>query len=156
MADTLTKSTNHSARLTGFHTRRAVSVLAGISLAALGATCNTAPPPKAEGTQLSAAEVTALYMSGGQTLSHGTSLKSGREWKITRDGAGVQSLAMVSSDFTDTGTYRIDGNMVCSQWVNVCNGGESCNSIYQTPDGKYQSANDKGEKQNIFTITAGS
>ena len=156
MYETPTKNPNYAARLAGFHTRRSVSVFAGIALAALVAACNSAPPPKVEGQQLSAAELQALYMSGAQTLSHGTSIESGREWKITRDGAGGQSLAMVSSDYTDEGNYRIDGNMVCSKWVKIRNGAESCSYIHQTPDGKFQSANDKGKKRGVFTITAGS
>ena len=149
---------NHTATspLSRFHVRRAVSVLAGISLAALVAACKTTPPPKADGKQLSAAEVQALYLAGTPTVSHGTSLDSGREWKLARDGSGAQSLAMVSTSYTDTGTYRIDGNRVCSKWVKIRNGAEACGYIHQTPDGKYQSVNDKGEKTSVFTITAGS
>ena len=156
MTNSITKTSFTSAQMAGFHTRRAVSVLAGISLAALVAACNTAPPPKPEGKQLSATEVQALFMSGKPTVSQGISVKSGREWKISRDGSGVPSLAMVSSDYTDTGTYRVDGTMVCSKWVKTRNGVEACNSVFATPDGKYQSADEKGKKTNDFTVVDGS
>ena len=135
-----------------FHARRAVSVLAGISLVALVAACKTTPPPVVEGTQLSAAEMQALYMSGQPTVSQGISLTSGREWRISRDGTGKQSLSVISSSYTDTGTYRIDGNRVCSTWVQTRNGQERCNTIYRTPDGKYQSAHENGEKAADFTV----
>jgi len=154
MTDTNTKTSIFSGQLTGFRTRGAVSMLAGLSLAALVAACNTAPPPKAEGKQLSAAEMQALYMSGTQTVSQGTSLATGREWIITRDGTGTQSLALVSSDYTDTGTYRVDGAMVCSKWVKRSD--ETCAQVFQLPDGKYQAANEKGEMLAEFTVSTGS
>ena len=98
--------------------------------------------------------VRSTFTSGTQTVSQGTSLATGREWIITRDGTGAQSLAVVSSDYTDTGTYRVDGAMVCSKWVKRSD--ETCAEVFQLPDGKYQAANEKGEMLAEFTVSTGS
>ena len=156
MTFTLPAATRLSARFPAIRPRRCAAVAAALVLSAAVAACNTAPPPKAEGKQLMAAELQALFLSGAPTITEGTSVDSGRQWQIMRDGAGAQSLSMAASDFTDTGTYRIEGDTVCSKWVEIRDGAEACGSIFLQPDGTYQSANSKGERRSVFTVTAGS
>jgi hypothetical protein len=153
MSPTISKYCSPALLLPMSRMRKTGALIVGILLAATVSACNTAPPPAPTGKQLTATELEQIYMAGTPVVSQGTSVESGRQWKISRDGKGAQTLEMLTSDFTDTGTYRLDGAVICSKWIKVRGGAESCNSVYDAGDGKYQSANDKGEKTSDFTVS---
>ena len=125
-------------------------VIAG--LCASLAACTNAPPPKPSGKQLSAAEVASLYLSGEPVTNSGTSIDSGRKWEITRDGNGNQSIVVAGSGYQDSGTYRIDGNQLCSKWKEIRDGAENCVTYYVLPDGSYEAADASGAKTATFVV----
>ena len=108
--------------------------------------CRTTPPPKPMGVKVTGEELATWYMSGKSTTTEGTSLESGRAYVITRDGAGQQQLSSSGGSFTDTGSYRIEGDKVCSKWEVIRNGVEQCFFTYALPDGTYEVFDDKGVK----------
>ena len=111
------------------------------------------PPPKPVGSPMTGAELTQIYLSGTPLLISGHSLKSGRNFTIARDGKGGQSITNPSNDFSDTGTYRIQGNQLCSKWVKIREGAESCNSVFKAKDGSYEYSDEKGNLAGTFTLS---
>ena len=127
-----------------------VAVLAlGLGLAA----CKTTPPPKPTAAQLTGEQLHALYMSGTEAVSNGKSFKNDVDWHVTFDGKGGQTLLNKTNGYTDTGTYRIDGNKFCSKWDNLRNGRELCNPIYEGPNGSYEGYDDQGNVSHRFIVT---
>lgn len=118
-----------------------------ISLAA----CASKPPPKATGKMMTGEEIAAWYMSGNQTETAGKSVGTGNAWVISRNGNGEQSISSNNGNFTDKGTYRIDGDILCTKWVKIRNGAEACTTLHVLPDGTYEAANEKGERIATFT-----
>ncbi len=108
--------------------------------------CRTTPPPKPMGVKVTGEELAAWYMSGKSTTTESTSLESGRSYVITRDGAGRQQLSASGGSFTDTGSYRIEGDMVCNKWKVVREGQEKCFVMYALPDGTYEVFDENGVK----------
>lgn len=117
------------------------------------AACATKPPPQASGKMMTGEEIAAWYMSGKQTETGGRSRDSGNAWTISRDGKGGQSIS-VSGGFSDTGSYRIDGDMLCTKWIKIRSGAEQCTTLHALPDGTYEAANEKGERIATFTAPA--
>ena len=109
------------------------------------AACAAKPPPKVTGKMMTGDEVAAWYLSGKATETSGTSTISGNSWTISRDGEGEQSIKSDSGSFSDTGTYRLEGNALCSKWVKIRDGNEACATLHAMPDGTYEAANEKGE-----------
>jgi hypothetical protein len=136
-------------------TKKLLLAVAALGLCVTVAACKTTPPPKPMGKALTGAELQAQYASGKPIASSGKSLISGNSWKITRDGVNSQTIQVVGSDFTDTGTYRIADNTICSKWVKIRDGAEVCSTIYVRPDGTYEAANAKGEKTAEFVLQPG-
>lgn len=120
----------------------------GLSLGA----CKTTPPPAPAGTALTNADLVALYMNGSATVNTGTSLGSGNRFEISRDGNGSQSGRGIGVDWSDTGSYRIDGNTICSRWKTLRGGREQCSTFYRKADGSYASYDESGMKMADFTV----
>lgn len=118
----------------------------------LNLTC-TAPvelSPLAAGTALNGQEVAALYTSGEAKTFTGFALERGNRWQVDVDGKGVQKLTIPGSEFSDTGTYSVDGSKVCSQWREVRNGREICFTIARQADGTLHSSNaDNGKLASV-------
>lgn len=79
-------------------------------------------------------------------------MESGNKWEILRDGNGNQSIVVAGSGYQDSGTYRIDGNQLCSKWKEIRDGAENCVTFYLLPDGSYEAANASGAKTATFVI----
>jgi hypothetical protein len=126
--------------------------IAVIALCATVSACKTTEPPKPTGTALTGAQLQAIYASGKPVVSSGKSLESGNSWKLARDGKDQQMIKVANGDFSDTGTYRIADNMICSKWKKIRDGAETCSTMYVLPDGTYEAADEKGVKIAVFTI----
>lgn len=125
-----------------------------LSMIVAVAACKTTPPPKPTGTALTNADLVALYEKGIATTGTGKSLGSGKTFEITRDGSGNQTGKLTDGDWSDTGTYRVDGDMVCSKWKNTRNGAERCSKFYLQKDGTYTAHDSSGKKTAEFSIKA--
>ena len=105
-----------------------------------------------QGTVLDANEVTALYMSGQPKTFTGFALERGNRWQVNVDGNGEQRLTIPGSEFTDRGTYSVNGNEVCSRWREVRNGREVCFTIARQSDGTFHSSSTNGELASVNVI----
>ena len=117
----------------------------------LAACKTTPPPPKITGTKMTGEELTALYLSGNPTIGQGKSVRTGTTYKIERDGKGTQTL-QDENGYSDSGSYRIDSDKLCSKWVEIRKGKEGCFEMYRQEDGSIQAVNSEGKVITTGTI----
>ncbi|GGK18215.1 hypothetical protein [Salinarimonas ramus] len=105
-------------------------VLAGLAAADIDA--------RAQGT-LSREEIRALV--DGKTYRFEVPQR-GFARTTTIDADGAQALTSnIPGIETDTGSWRIAGNELCSRWTKIRNGDESCQTVTPQSDTRYETSN---------------
>ena len=112
----------------------AILVVAGFALAGCESEQTTAQPA-AEMHKLTVDELRAEFAIPHTTYAAGS---YGPKTSVSYVADG--KIRMRSPQINDTGTYRItDDGQYCSKFTTVRGGLETCQTIYQVGDGKYES-----------------
>ena len=62
------------------------------------------------------------------------------------------SQKLISSNFSDEGTYTIINGEQCSKWKVIRNGAEKCTTWFDIGDNKYETFNRDGSKNGTLTV----
>lgn len=111
-----------------------------------GCASQRAPYSEPEGTLMTNSDLATLFSQPGQAEfanSRGISV-------VSYAPDGTQTLKKGS--FSDVGTYRIDGNQLCSKWKKIRNGAEECSTLYRTGAKEYRVASQTGGKGGVLTF----
>jgi hypothetical protein len=107
--------------------------------------CATAPAPD-ETARVKNAELVEIFSSPREATFKG---KRGT-LHLTYSPEGIQTVK--KGNYSDTGTYRIDGDISCGSWKKIRKGKEACTKWYKVGEKSYLLVYTSGEEAGTLTF----
>ncbi|MEL6793014.1 MAG: hypothetical protein AAFP78_06150 [Pseudomonadota bacterium] len=120
-----------------------------LSLSALAIFAASAP--NASAADLLTGEEIAALASGAKWK--GRAQRGGGTWTTETNADGSATFAMDDYSFSDSGSWRVKGDVYCSKWKTIRDGAEACYALRPTSGGKYELLSRDGRRDLKVTVT---